>query len=136
VVKEFHRVPPVHALRGELHQVASNLVSNAIDAMPDGGELYLTVKAVEPTGRRGVEIRVRDTGPGIPPDIQPKLFEPFFTTKTSVGTGLGLWVVKQFVENHSGTVTVQSKMDKQDHGTSFVVFLPLSAKAPAGSLVM
>jgi len=59
------------------------------------------------------------------------LFEPFFTTKASVGTGLGLWVVKQFVHNHSGTVTVQSSTNAKDHGTTFVIFLPVAANPAA-----
>ena len=89
VVKEYHPAPPIYALRGELHQVVSNLISNAIDAQTQGGELRLTLLAREQDGQRGVEIRVHDTGSGVPPDILPKLFEPFFTTKASVGTGLG-----------------------------------------------
>jgi PAS domain S-box-containing protein len=131
VVKEYHAAPPIYALRGELHQVVSNLVSNAIDAQTQGGELRLTLLAREQDGDRGVEIRVHDTGSGVPSNILPKLFEPFFTTKASVGTGLGLWVVKQFVQNHSGTVTVESSTNTKDHGTTFVIFLPVAAKPAA-----
>jgi PAS domain S-box-containing protein len=136
VVKEYHAAPPVYALRGELHQVVSNLISNAIDAQSQGGELRLTLLAREQDGQPGVEIRVQDTGSGVPSEILPKLFEPFFTTKASVGTGLGLWVVKQFVQNHSGTVTVQSSTNARDHGTTFVIFLPVAAKPAAEAIAV
>jgi signal transduction histidine kinase len=127
LTREYADVPPLHALRGELHQVFSNLVSNAIDAMRGGGELRLQVQPRVRDRQPGIEVRVQDTGPGIPAENRAQLFEPFFTTKTSVGTGLGLWVVKQFVDNHGGTVTVQSSTGAQDHGTCFAVFIPLSA---------
>jgi PAS domain S-box-containing protein len=136
VSRSFQPVPHVHALRGEIHQVFSNLVSNAIDAMQGGGHLQVSLWETEREGRRGIEITVEDNGSGIPADHQQKLFEPFFTTKVSVGTGLGLWVVKQFVEDHGGTVTVSSSIDPIDHGTRFTIFLPLAAAISRNQRVM
>ncbi len=136
VTRNFLTVPHLHALRGELHQVFSNLVSNAIDAMQGGGRLQVSVAEEERDGRRGIEIIVEDDGSGIPADHREKLFEPFFTTKVSVGTGLGLWVVKQFVEDHGGTVSVDSNTGPIDHGTRFIIFLPLAAAIPMNQRVM
>jgi signal transduction histidine kinase len=98
VVRDFAIVTAVHALRGELHQAFSNLISNAIDAMRDGGgQLKLSVQQAPRGNYVGVLIALEDTGIGIPLENLPRLFEPFFTTKTAAGTGLGLWVVRQFV---------------------------------------
>jgi signal transduction histidine kinase len=127
VVKRFEPVPPLHGLRGEMHQVFSNLVSNAIDAMQSGGRLSVSLSRAGRQGSPGVEVIVEDSGHGIPLSHRESLFEPFFTTKVSVGTGLGLWVVKQFVEEHQGTVTVESSVAETDHGTKFVIFLPFEA---------
>ena len=127
VVTRFEPVPPLHGLRGEMHQVFSNLVSNAIDAMQGGGRLLVSLSRAGRQGRPGVEVIVEDSGHGIPSSHRERLFEPFFTTKVSVGTGLGLWVVKQFVEEHHGTVTVESSVAEADHGTKFVIFLPFEA---------
>jgi PAS domain S-box-containing protein len=127
VTRNFQQVPQLHALRGEIHQVFSNLVSNAIDAMPGGGQLLVSVGNSQRGDQAGVKIVVEDNGSGIAPENKQRLFEPFFTTKLSVGTGLGLWVVKQFVEQHGGTVSVESSIDAKHHGTRFIIFLPLAA---------
>ncbi len=132
VIRDFQPVPQLQAIRGEIHQVFSNLVSNAIDAMHKGGRLRLSLSETGP----GTEVVVEDNGSGIAPNHLQKLFEPFFTTKASVGTGLGLWVVKQFVEQHGGTVTVESKIDPVDHGTRFIIFLPLTAPMALNQRVM
>ncbi|MGC2635729.1 MAG: ATP-binding protein [Acidobacteriaceae bacterium] len=123
VVRDFAIVPTVRALRGELHQVFSNLVSNAIDASREGGTLTLTVR--EASDAAGLTIAVQDTGMGIPAENLGRLFEPFFTTKTGAGTGLGLWVVRQFVASWGGLVTVMSDTEPTRHGTTFTIFLPL-----------
>jgi len=123
VVRDFAVVPAVRALRGELHQVFSNLISNAIDASRDGGTLTLAVR--EAGDAPGLTIVVRDTGVGIPEENLGRLFEPFFTTKTGAGTGLGLWVVRQFVASWGGIVTVMSDTGPTNHGTTFTIFLPL-----------
>ncbi|HEX3662821.1 MAG TPA: ATP-binding protein [Acidobacteriaceae bacterium] len=127
VTRDFVIVPSVRALRGELHQVFSNLISNAIDVMRDGGRLILSIR--ESTEKPGLRVTVEDSGTGIPAANLPRLFEPFFTTKAGAGTGLGLWVVHQFVESWGGTISVVSNIEPTNHGTTFTIFLPMVAVA-------
>ena len=103
----------------QLSQMVLNLILNGFHAMePDGGILTLTTNFDE----THIHIQIDDTGCGIAKDIQPKIFEPFFTTKeTGKGTGLGLAIVAQVVEDHQGTIRVESKEEK---GTTFTVSLP------------
>jgi signal transduction histidine kinase len=110
--------------RGEIMQVISNLVANAIQAMPTGGLLSVSVEDVdEPTS--GMELSISDNGTGIAPNDLPKVFEAFFTTRTTVGTGIGLFIAKQFVEGHGGKISITSQTDAKSHGTTLRVFLPL-----------
>ena len=130
VRRDFSVVPSMRALRGELHQVFSNLISNAIDAMREGGRLTLSVRPPSQAAGQttaGLTVVLADTGIGIPEANIPRLFEPFFTTKTSAGTGLGLWVVRQFVTSWGGAIDVRSVTDPERHGTTFTLFLPLVA---------
>lgn len=99
-----------------LHRALSNLVLNAIDAMPDGGTVTL---GAEPRGAR-VEIRVSDTGCGLSGDECGRLFTPYYTTKAH-GTGLGLAIVQSVVSDHAGTISVESAPGK---GTAFIITLP------------
>lgn len=126
--KRAHR--PVECYEGEIRQVISNLVVNAIDAMhPDGGRLYLRSRETRDhrTGAKGLAITVADTGPGIPPETLARIFEPFFTTKGFSGTGLGLWISQEIVERHKGTLTVRSSQRPGASGTAFILFLPFDA---------
>ena len=112
-------LPPVQADRDQLIQVLINLVMNSIHAMPEGGRLRLSL------AREGshVCLGLSDTGHGMPEEIRSKVFEPFFKTKDfGKGTGLGLTVVKGIIEEHGGTIAVESAVDK---GTTFWVRLPL-----------
>ncbi|HEY9126226.1 MAG TPA: PAS domain-containing sensor histidine kinase [Acidobacteriaceae bacterium] len=115
-------------LEGEIRQVLSNLVSNAIDALPDGGRIVLHARdAVEHlTGRRGVRISVGDNGAGMMDAVRRRIFEPFYTTKELNGTGLGLWISTEIVERHKGRLTVRSTRHPRRHGTVFSLFLPLN----------
>jgi len=131
VTRDFEVVPEVHALRGELHQVFSNLISNAIDAMREGGSLKIGVREAVGASGRGVTVTIQDTGVGIPAQHLPRLFEPFFTTKPNAGTGLGLWVVREFVASWGGTVSVTSSTELPDRGTQFRIFLPLKSVSEA-----
>jgi signal transduction histidine kinase len=101
----------------ELLQVG-NLILNAVQAMPEGGQL--TVKSEVPSPE-WVAVSVADTGVGVPEEHLDKLFEPLFTTKAK-GVGLGLAVVKSLVDGHGGTIEVQSKVGK---GSTFTVRLPI-----------
>lgn len=125
VRRDFAVVPSFEALRGEMHQVFSNLFSNAIDAMRQGGTLTVTLRSAEEEGRPGVAVSIQDTGTGIPAQNLSRLFEPFFTTKPNAGTGLGLWVVRQFVDSWGGSIDVASRTTMPDRGTSFNLFVPL-----------
>ncbi len=108
---------------GELRQLISNLVSNAIDASAMGGSLCLEVACVD--GGRAIEISVEDDGPGLDPRHATQIFEPFFTTKRDVGTGLGLWVSKQIVERHGGSIHADTR-GRELPGARFTVLLPAS----------
>jgi len=125
VAPEFHpEVPDIFADRQQLRQVMLNLVTNAGDAMPKGGRLTLRVRpGTLPSGKAAVVIEVADTGTGISDDILPCVFDPFFTTKEEgKGTGLGLAICKRIVEQHRGTLEIESKIDK---GTTVRVTLPV-----------
>jgi PAS domain S-box-containing protein len=132
VVRDFAIVPAVHALRGELHQVFSNLISNAIDAMRDGGRLKISIRQTGEGRDLGILAAVEDTGIGIPQENLSRLFEPFFTTKPAAGTGLGLWVVRQFVTSWGGAVNVTSNIGSEIHGTTFTISIPLAAASDSG----
>jgi len=111
-------LPPVAMVRDRIQQVFLNLVLNAIDAMPDGGELR--IRAVRTGDPYGVEISFADTGVGIPAKDLPRVFEAFHTSKEH-GLGLGLHVSHGIVREHGGQIDVQSEAG---HGTTFAVWLP------------
>ncbi|MFQ5434532.1 MAG: PAS domain-containing sensor histidine kinase, partial [Anaerolineae bacterium] len=113
-------VPPVYADREQLARVFHNLIRNGIEAMPDGGRLFVST-AVAGTA---VIITIKDTGVGIPPENQAQLFEPLFTTKSN-GIGLGLALVRSLVEAHGGEIAVESQVEK---GSAFKVRLPAAAE--------
>jgi PAS domain S-box-containing protein len=110
----------LHAIQGspqELQQVLLNLVLNAVESMPDGGELTISTRHSD----ANVGVRVQDTGTGIPPEHLSQIFEPFFTYKPS-GTGLGLYLSKNIVEMHQGKIAVASEKGK---GTTFTLTFPV-----------
>jgi signal transduction histidine kinase len=111
--------------------VFSNLISNAIDALGEQGTLEVVAEPSRPPQRPGMLVSIANDGPGIPPEHRKRLFEPFFTTKPGVGTGLGLWLAKQLVEKHGGSIEIESSVDGANRGTQFVVFVPAAAPAPA-----
>jgi len=113
----------IHAIAGEIRQVVSNLVSNAIDASRPGGRFAIRTTPVRLDGQKAVRLTFADSGEGITAENLHHIFEPFFTTKQSVGTGLGLWVSSQIIERHRGRFSVRSKANE---GTVFCIFLPLS----------
>lgn len=114
-------LPMVKAMIGELNQVWTNLIDNAIDAMEVNGKGILEIR----TERDGafVQVSIIDNGPGVPEQIRTRIFEPFFTTKEiGKGTGLGLDVVMQIVKQHHGEIKVKSTPGN----TAFVVCFPIN----------
>jgi PAS domain S-box-containing protein len=117
----------VRCFEGEIRQVLSNLVSNALDAMnPKGGRLLLRAHdSTDATGQRGVKLIVADTGEGIPRESMARIFEAFYTTKEMGGTGLGLWVSSDIVQRHGGLLRVRSRQGEGCSGSVFSLFLPV-----------
>lgn len=125
IVREYENACLLDGFRGELRQVFSNLLTNAIDASPSGGKLIVRVKPQRAAERVAyVHVEVEDFGCGIQPADQERIFEPFFTTKSDVGTGLGLWVTKELVEKHGGSIGFRSNCQNGNSGTCFSVILP------------
>jgi PAS domain S-box-containing protein len=111
--------------RGEMMQVISNLMMNSIYAMQAGGLLSISVE--DAVGYPdGIVLTIQDDGVGIAEADLPRVFEAFFTTRSTVGTGIGLFVARQFIEGHAGRIEIESRQNEIDHGTTVHVFLPIS----------
>jgi signal transduction histidine kinase len=119
IVRDFGGdVPLIEASGPELNQVWTNLIDNAVDALPPGGRLTLSTRRIGPR----LCVEVADDGPGIPPEVQPRIFDPFFTTKpVGEGTGLGLDIAQRLVLRHHGELRLES----EPGSTRFQVMLPL-----------
>lgn len=139
ITRRHRPAPPVCCYDGEIRQVVLNLVSNALDALPqreanflhdtdpapanlpDSRLILASSPATDwPTGRRGVRLTVADNGAGIPSEIRPRIFEAFFTTKAHPGNGLGLWITAEIITRHHGRIRFRSNTQ----GTVFSIFLP------------
>ncbi len=114
-------------MAGEIRQVISNLLVNAIDASQGSGSIHIRARRGVQQGVEGVSILIADRGTGIPPAVRARLFSPFFTTKASVGTGLGLWVTRGIVEKQGGVISFRSRTEPPC-GTIFRLFLPKFGK--------
>jgi signal transduction histidine kinase len=129
LVKELDpRLEKLQADQQQIQEVLCNLIDNALDAMPQGGQLTVRTYSLPPTGPRALDeryaVEIDDTGPGIEPEMKGQIFQPFFTTKKSGhGTGLGLAIALESIRAHGGTITVDSEPGK---GAHFVVSLPVS----------
>jgi len=132
-------MPPVPVDSGQLHQAVMNLATNAVEAV-EAKTGVVTVQAgfrsaetrAEPGRLAGgpsgeMFIRVIDNGPGVPPDVRQRIFEPFFTTKGLRGTGLGLAVTKRIVQQHAGTVTLESGLGGGGRGAVFTMTIPVES---------
>jgi PAS domain S-box-containing protein len=136
-------LPPLRVDAAKIEQVFLGLVTNSIDAMPEGGELTIRMgrKILSPedigreagsrsaekylAGHPAVIVEIEDTGRGLPPDVRPKIFDPFFTTKeTGHGTGLGLTVCRKFIELHRGILLVSNRGDRS--GVRATILLPIT----------
>jgi len=120
VVAEYASHAKILCLEDELRQVFTNLVSNALDAMPEGGKLRIRIA----DDAQGVRVTVADTGSGIPKAIRHRIFEPFFSTKDSTGIGLGLWVSEGILRKHAARIRVRSACAPERHGTIFSFHFP------------
>ena len=110
----------IYGALGQISQVMANLVSNAVQAVPVGGQIWLSAK----TDGHMVEIRVRDNGHGMNDDALRHLFEPFYSTKGDLGNGLGLYISHEIMERHGGSLIVESQVGT---GTEVRVRLPARA---------
>jgi PAS domain S-box-containing protein len=123
--KQFLTEAQISAFPAEMRQVASNLITNAIDAVEPGGHIAVTVEDVlTKNSRPGVALVVADNGIGISKQDLPRLFRPFFTTKGENGTGLGLWITQGIVSKQNGYIEVVSDTSPERHGTTFRVTFP------------
>ena len=130
VETRFNDIQKISVSRGELLQVFSNIITNATDAMRDGGTLNITVRKIAgPTGE-GIQTVIRDSGVGIRQEYLEKIFEPFFTTKGNLGTGIGLWIARQLTERRGGHISVASSTERGSSGTSVTIFIPFAAPMP------
>jgi signal transduction histidine kinase len=124
----------ISATFGELRQVIANLVLNSLDALGEGGRVTLRARRSRSplNGSSRIRITVADNGQGISAESLPRIFEPFFTSKGTTGNGLGLWVGKQIIEKHGGTIRVRSRA-REPHGTTFSIVLPELAADPTSA---
>ena len=135
VQRRLRATQPVECFEGEMRQVLMNLIGNAVDAMRDGGRLFVRSREGThmPSGRKGLCLTVADTGHGVAPQTMKRIFEPFFTTKGMSGTGLGLWVTQGIVDRHHGVLSVRSSQRPSRSGTVFRLFLPFDGVAPSSA---
>lgn len=128
IKREFHSVPSTVGSASELREVFTNLIKNAIDAMPQGGDINL--KTYQKDGY--IAVQVKDTGVGLEPSIRERIFDPFFTTKGPQSSGLGMSVSYGIIHRHRGTIEVDSIQGK---GTTFTIKIPISQKITGEELV-
>ncbi|WP_263381393.1 ATP-binding protein [Granulicella arctica] len=121
----------VFAIEGELKQVLSNLIANSLDAL-SGRTGSITIWTRTRNGC--VHMAISDNGTGIPSNVLSKIWEPFFTTKATVGTGLGLWVTREIIEKHRGSLRVRTSTSGCRHGTTFSIIFPYEDKRHGDSL--
>ena len=129
--KQFPEDSQISGYAGELRQLFSNLIVNAVDAMGEGGCLALRVARAQDwaeQSRSGIRVTIADNGAGITPKQLEHIFEPFYTTKKGIGTGLGLWLCHGIVQKHGGSIYVRSRTHPARCGTVFSVFLPYQSK--------
>lgn len=121
LIKDLQPVTAKAIARGELLQVLSNLIVNAIDALPEGGTLHVRVRKLNAK----IRLTVADNGHGIPIENYEKIFEPFFTTKGGRGTGLGLFLSKRIIDRHRGSIRLRSSVVPGKQGTIFRISIPI-----------
>ena len=120
--------PELMCFAGEMRQVFVNLVGNAVDSMPEGGQLIIRTRPGTDwrTGEHGVRITIADTGTGMSLETRKRMYEAFYTTKGAEGSGLGLWVTAKIVRKHRGSIHVRSRSLAPSGGTAFTLIFPYS----------
>jgi PAS domain S-box-containing protein len=130
VLSRFRTTSALVAQVGEIRQVVTNLIVNAMDALPRGGRITLRTSNGRDwrTGTEGIIVTIADTGVGMSAETVNRIFEPFFSTKGETGTGLGLWISKEIVAKHQGSIRVRSRLsgDGRSGGSVFRLYLPSS----------
>lgn len=130
IEKQYAKRLRIRGVEGELRQVFANLMANSLDAVDERGTIKLRVSsALSTAGEPFVRVTIADSGHGIAQQARQYIFEPFFTTKGDTGIGLGLWVTRQIVEKHGGSIRVHSRTARPRSGTVVSVLLP--ARTPA-----
>ena len=129
----FDRQPglTIYGYPGQLRQVFGNLVRNGVEAAKPDTEIRIRARPCHRSGREGVRVTIHDRGRGIPKDVQKMMFDPFFTTKELRGSGLGLWVSRNLIMQHKGSIRFRSSTRLECSGTTFEVFLPLGGLVSA-----
>ncbi len=127
----FNDMRKICLSKGETLQVFSNVIANAIDAMPREGILRISTRQILSTAKEAIQIVIQDNGSGIDPQNLPKVFEPFFTTKGNVGTGIGLWVARELLEQRGGQITITSSTAPGNSGTTVSIEIPFAFPASA-----
>ena len=116
-------------VNGELRQVVTNLLTNSIDAVQPGGAIWVRTVRIATRGEESLRLTVADNGHGIPVQAQEQIFEPFFSLKPEIGTGLGLWVTREIIDRHNGSIRVRSSDCKGHSGTVITILFRSVGKA-------
>ena len=125
----FNDLQRILVSKGEMLQVLSNVIANAVDAMRRGGVLTISTRNLMGPTEDGIQTVIRDNGTGIQQEHLDKIFEPFFTTKGELGTGIGLWVARQLIERRGGQISVASTAEPGKSGTTITIFIPFATPA-------
>jgi len=122
IVTDFASIPPIFCRQDEICQVWTNIITNGIQAMGEGGKMEIGIRYDE-SGEM-IKVWFKDNGPGIPDEVKPRIFEPYFTTKAKgSGTGMGLDISRQIIESHNGKIYFESE---NGQGTTFIIEIPVN----------
>jgi two-component system, NtrC family, sensor kinase len=131
VIRQYETSEAITGFSGEMRQVLSNLIANAIEATGENGKVVLRIRFARKwsdPGVLGLRFSVADNGSGISPEARKRLGEPFFTTKGHSGTGLGLWVTQSILSRYGGSLRMRSSVSRLRHGTVFSIFFPTNMR--------
>jgi PAS domain S-box-containing protein len=129
IKRAFGECAPIQGVHGEVKQAVSNFIANAIEAVTKGGVIFIGIESVPGDREGAAEIVIADNGPGIAQEDADKIFEPFFTTKSGTGMGLGLWVARDIVERHGGSIRVSPRTEGSElGGTTITIKFPRESR--------